>query len=74
MPCCHPVVDLLNFYCVEMTCLQVANGLRIYFDKALQHMLLYPQEQEQSVKVMLLLKDFFALCWRHLLFFLDSGV
>ena len=32
--------------------LQVANGLRIYFDKALPQMLLYPQEQEQCKKVL----------------------
>ena len=30
---------------------QVANGLRVYFDKALPQMLLYPQEQEQCKKV-----------------------
>lgn len=30
---------------------QVANGLRIYFDKALRHMLLYAQEMEQAEKV-----------------------
>ena len=30
---------------------QVANGLRIYFDKALRHMLLYAQEMEQADKV-----------------------
>ncbi|EIE25227.1 MRG-domain-containing protein [Coccomyxa subellipsoidea C-169] len=31
---------------------EVANGLRIYFDKALRHMLLYPQEMEQAVKAL----------------------
>ncbi len=31
---------------------QVANGLRIYFDKALRHMLLYAEETEQANKVL----------------------
>ncbi len=31
--------------------LQVANGLRIYFDKALQQVLLYTKEQDMAAKV-----------------------
>lgn len=31
---------------------QVANGLRIYFDKALRHILLYAEEMEQANKVL----------------------
>ncbi|CAL8461794.1 g1325 [Coccomyxa elongata] len=31
---------------------EVANGLRIYFDKALRHMLLYAQEMEQADKAL----------------------
>ena len=30
---------------------QVANGLRIYFDKALQQLLLYAKEQDMAAKV-----------------------
>ena len=30
---------------------QVANGLRIYFDKALQQLLLYTKEQDMAAKV-----------------------
>ena len=29
--------------------LQVAAGLQIYFDKSLQHMLLYQEEEQQNV-------------------------
>ncbi len=39
---------------------QIANGLRIYFDKALRHMLLYPQEMEQAVKVQ---RRFVCICF-----------
>ena len=39
---------MLNLYYV-----QVANGLQLYFDTALQHMLLYQQEQDRhSVSVL----------------------
>lgn len=33
---------------------QVANGLRIYFDKALQQLLLYAKEQDMAAKVSIL--------------------
>ena len=41
---------------LQLSCVtaQVANGLRIYFDKALPQLLLYPQEREQSAKVLFL--------------------
>ena len=33
--------------CPSLYCVQVANGLQLYFDTALQHMLLYRQEQDR---------------------------
>ncbi|KAL3151866.1 hypothetical protein ABBQ38_012829 [Trebouxia sp. C0009 RCD-2024] len=54
LPCKPCVADILSQYVEESNSeglafeAEVANGLQLYFDTALQHMLLYPQEQDRQ--------------------------
>lgn len=61
LPCCLKCADrdqqllgllgCLVAFLIRVLAVQVANGLRIYFDKALQQLLLYAKEQDMAAKV-----------------------